>query len=129
MPWSERKLVQEGVPSTALLFDSRHELLYAGNRQGRITSHVMDLQQPSSFYTRFVAHTSHRISHGRLLRQHPTSFDMLQPKTAVKDILEHEYGVFSVSSNSVHLSSVQGLSRWHHIVCVPISNTHSVLYH
>ncbi|KAI9702842.1 MAG: poly(A)-specific ribonuclease [Candelina mexicana] len=78
------------TPVSAMAFDTKQELFWAGNEYGRITSfYGPELQKYTSF------------------RAHPSS------EGPVKQILLHERGVVSVASRSVHMSLRRGLAQWH----------------
>ena len=89
VPSSSGNLHQIPSPATAVIFDETQELIWLGNSDGRVASFKgTELQR----YTSARAH----INEG-----------------PVKQLLSHERGILSISSNSVHLIARTGPAIWH----------------
>ena len=108
MSWFEKRQIKESVAASALCFDHRHELLWSGGQHGRLTSYVLD-PGLATVYTRFAANTIAKPT-TRMLPQH---YMQLQSQQVVLSIMDQDHGVYSLSTQSLHFSTREGLSRWH----------------
>jgi hypothetical protein len=72
--------------TTALAFDTSQDILWAGNKQGRVTGFVGG---NLASYTSFFAHDNE-----------------------VRDILVHDRGIVSLSARNVRVTQRRGLQRW-----------------
>ena len=85
------------LPVTSLVFDSREELLWMGNSGGHVTSYYgLGLQKYTSFQV--------------VQDSGPGS----QTTTDIRSQLTGDYGLLSLTSNSLRMSMRRGLTIFHH---------------
>lgn len=85
------------LPVTSITFDSREELLWMGNSGGHVTSYYgLGLQKYTSFQV--VQETI------------PTG----QMSSDIRSQLTGDYGLLSLTSNSLRMSMRRGLTLFHH---------------